>query len=317
MSRNKLTNYTNGLSSFGVPVLPEDGKVFSSFWFVNANSTVNATPYTVMAAGNDANDGRSPSTPFLTMAKAFEVIKSGDVILFTGKVQEQLVTPAQVFDVTIIGCGNSPRDPDSTPDGGQYAAAEWKAPASGGVAAQATVRVIQQGWRFSNFLMRAIDANAGCIEIVRNADSGDDERDGSHTSILNMRFAGAGVGVKFGATSFTENVFNVSVKDCIFNDQTYAIRLTNGGAFRAQIIGNVFETNTNHIVGAFNQSNISHNSVGDVTTGAIDLSGGAANMVNYNALEGTYADGALYSPGTGDNWNGNAASTGFTAAVPA
>ena len=46
------------------------------------------------------------------------------------------------------------------------------------------------------------------------------------------------------------------------------------------------------------------------------LTDGVGNMVHYNALPGTYAAGTLYAPGTSDNWNGNAASTGFTAAVP-
>lgn len=316
MSKN--TNF-GGLTSYGVPALGQSKFVTSAFgrtWFVNANSTIYASPYFQMAAGNNANDGLSPQTPFLTMAKAFTMIKSGDVVNFTGKVQEQLVTPVQVFDVTINGCGNSPRDPDSTPDGGQYTAAEWKAPASGGTAAQATCRVLQQGWRFTNFLMRAIDANAGCLELVRNAASGDSERDASHASISGLRFAGAGIGVKFGATSYTENVFNVSIKDNIFNDMTTAIKITNGGGYREQIVGNVFDANTNHIVGGFVESNISNNSLGKVTTGAIVLTGGSYNMVNYNALAGTYASGTLYAPGTNDNWNGNAASTGFTAAVP-
>lgn len=317
MSKN--TNY-GGLTSYGVPVLGQSKIVTSAFgrtWFVNANSTVYASPYFKMAAGNNANKGDSLNSPFLTMARAFEVVKSGDVINFTGKIQEQLVTPAQVFDVTINGCGNNPRDPDSTPAGGQYSAAEWKAPASGGIAAQATCRVIQQGWRFANFLMRAIDTNAGCLEFVRNTASSDSERDASHASIIGVRFAGAGVGIKFGATSFTENLFNISVSDCIFNDQTYAIRLTNGGSYRAQISNNVFETNTNHIVGGLTQASIRNNIVSSATTAAIVLTGGAGNAVNYNALDGTYAAGALYAAGTNDNWNGNAASTGFTAAVPA
>lgn len=314
------TNFPHGVTSFGVPVLGSDAKMvaspFGTTWFVNANATANVNAYSIMNPGSDANSGTSPQQPFLTMTKAFSVIKSGDVINFTGKITEQLVTPVQIFDVWINGCGNSPRDPDSTPDGGQYSAAEWKAPASGGTAAQATCRVIQQGWRFTNFLMRAIDANAGCLEFVRNAASGDDERDASHGSVSGIRFAGAGIGIKIGATSFTENVFNISVSNCTFNDMTYAIRLTNGGSYRAQISNNVFETNTNHIVGAFTQAAIHDNIVSSVTTAAIVLTGGAENAVNYNALDGTYAAGALYAPGTNDNWNGNAASTGFTAAVP-
>lgn len=315
-----LTNFPNGVTSFGVPVLGGDAKIvaspFGTTWFVNANSTPQSSSYAVMAAGSNANDGRSPQSPFLTMTKAFSVISSGDVINFTGKIQEQLVTPVQIFDVWVNGCGNSPRDPDSTPSGGQYAAAEWKAPASGGTAAQATCRVIQQGWRFTNFLMRAVDANAGCLELVRNAAASNDERDASHTSISAIRFAGAGIGIKIGATSYTENVFNFSVSNCTFNDQTYAIRLTNGGSYRAQIFNNVFETNTNHIVGALTQASIHDNIVSSCTTAAIVLTSGAGNAVNYNALDGTYAAGALYAAGTNDNWNGNAASTGFTAAVP-
>lgn len=314
-----ITNFPNGVSSFGVPLGASSKFVASAFgttWFVNANSTPQSSSYAVMAAGSDSNDGKSPQSPFLTMDKAFDVISSGDVINFTGKIQEQLVTPVQIFDVWINGVGNSPRDPDSTPSGGQYAAAEWKAPASGGTAAQATLRVIQQGWRFTNFLMRAIDLNAGCLEFVRNAASGNDERDASHASVEGLRFAGAGVGIKLGATSFTENLFNISVKNCIFNDLTYAIRLTNGGSYRAQIANNVFETNTNHIVGALTQASIRDNIVSSATTAAIVLTGGSGNAVNYNALDGTYAAGTLYAPGTNDNWNGNAASTGFTAAVP-
>lgn len=322
MSRNKLTNYPNGLSSFGVPVFGGYSKYASAAfggrtWFVNANSTLlNADGW---AAGNDANSGLSPSTPFLTMAKAFSVIDSGDVINFTGKIQEQLVTPVQVFDVWVNGCGNRPRDPDSTPDGGQYSAAEWKAPASGGVAAQATVRVLQQGWRFTNFLMRAVDVNAACIELVRNAASGDDERDASHAEILGCRFSGTGIGVKFGATSFTEIVGNTLIQDNLFQLMTTAIDEHSAGLqFQCWIENNKFENNTNDIVLGGYQTHVIGNVMSLAPTACIVLSGATgSSQVHGNYLPGTYADGALYAPGTGDNWNGNYASTGVTAAVPA
>lgn len=267
------------------------------------------------AQGTNGN-GRSPRAAFTTMQQAFDVVKSGDIIYFVGKVTEQLVTPVDVFDVTVVGAGNAPRNADATPTSGNYAAAQWGPPASGAVAGQATVRVQQQGWRFVNILFTMQGSTAGGVEFVRNSASGDDERDGSHGQVLGCRFSGAGIGVKFGASSYAENVFNVTVKDNIFNDNTYAIRVTNGGAYRAQIVDNVFETNTNHIVGAFTQSNISYNTVSSATTGAIVLTGGAGNQVSWNSLDGTYAAGTLYAPGTNDNWNGNAASTGFTAAVP-
>lgn len=307
-----MTTVKDGLYQFGG--VPVNNTLLTNKIFHNGT---NGTAWFVDPSYGGNGNGRSPSTAFSTMQQAFDHLQSGDIIYFVGKVLEQLVTPVQVFDVTVVGCGNSPRHADATPEGGNTATAQWGAPASGAVAGQATVRVLQQGWRFVNILFTAQGSTAGMIEFVRNAASGDDERDASHGSVYGCRFAGAGVGVKFGATSYTENVFNVSIKDNIFNDNTYAIRLTNGGAYRAQITDNVFETNTNHIVGGFTQSNISNNIVSSATTAAIVLTGGAGNQVSYNALDGTYAAGTLYAPGTNDNWNGNAASTGFTAAVPA
>lgn len=316
------TNFPNGVSSFGVPCGASSkfaASAFGTTWFVNANSTTNVTPYAAMNAGSDGNDGRTPQTPFLTMAKAFSVIGSGDVINFTGKVQEQLVTPVQVFDVWVNGCGNRPRDPDSTPDGGQYAAAEWKAPASGGTAAQATVRVLQQGWRFTNFLMRAIDTNAACIELVRNTGADDAERDASHAEILGCRFSGPGIGVKFGSTSFTEIVNNALIKGNLFQTMTTAIDEHSAGLqFQCYIEDNRFENNTNDIVLGGYQTHIIGNVMSLAPTASIVLSGATgSSQVHGNYLPGTYADGALYAPGSNDNWNGNYASTGVTAAVPA
>lgn len=319
------TNYPNGVASFGVPTLGEAkiaASPYGTTYFVNGASTINANAYTTMAAGSDANDGLSPQTPFLTMAMAFTRIKSGDVINFTGKIQEQLTTPVQVFDVWINGCGNRPRDPDSAPEGGQYAAAEWKAP-SGGTAAQATLRVIQQGWRFTNFLMRAIDTNAACLELVRNAGAGNLERDASHASIYGMRFAGAGVGIRCGvAGTFTEIPFNIEIAYSQFDGMTYGIR----GAIQGNqwyIHDNNFCPNTNQIVAPLGNSCIMRNNIGAFTaaanSGGIDLNGGTGlNQVCLNNLSGTYSIAGGYRvANANDNWYGNASSAGFTSADPA
>lgn len=319
------TNFPNGAASFGVPTLGEAkiaASPFGTTYFVNGASTINANAYTSMAAGSDANDGLSPQTPFLTMAMAFTRIKSGDVINFTGKIQEQLVTPVQVFDVWINGCGNTPRDPDSTPSGGQYAAAEWKAPASGGIAAQATLRVLQQGWRITNCLMRAIDTNAACLELVRNTGADNAERDASHASVYGVRFDGAGVGIRSGATSFTEIVYNVKVKNCQFAGMTYALRSVIE-ANQWEIADNFFATNTNQIIMAARNFLIKNNSIGAFTvtssSGGIDLRGGTGlNQVCLNNLSGTYSIAGGYQvANANDNWYGNASSAGFTAADPA
>lgn len=305
-------NRSYGVVGLGFPVI--SGKAPSPYgrtWFVDAK------------IGSDGNRGNRPDRPFLTMAKAFATIDSGDVIITRGKVREQLVTPVGVFDVIVSGGSTRPRHADdhseaSSPGRGS-SGATWMAPASGGTAAQATVRVLQQGWRFENILFAAIDTNAAMIEIVRNAASGDDERDASHAEVLGCKFAGAGVGIRSGvAGSFTENTTNVLVQGNTFLSNTTAIRQTTGfGGLNWQIVDNVFITNTNDIVGPFTGTKILRNSMSLAPTGCIVLTGGGTNGVHLNNLPGTYANGTLYAPGTSDNWNGNAASTGFTAAVPA
>jgi hypothetical protein len=309
-----MTTFADGLYQYGGMPVGFDAATSKIFarkdngraWFVDPNAT-------------GRNTGKTPNNAFTTMQQAFNKAASGDIIYFVGKVLEQLVTPAQIFDVTVVGAGNRPRHADSTPDGGQYATAQWGPPASGAVVGQATVRVIQQGWRFINVLFTMESATAAGVEVVRNAGSGDDERDGSHAEILGSRFAGAGIGIRSGvAGSFTENTFNVLVKGNVFQQNTTAILQTAGfGGNGWKILDNIFSLNTNDITGPFSHTRIMGNSMSAAPTASIVLTNGASNLVHYNALPGTYAAGTLYAPGTSDNWNGNAASTGFTAAVPA
>lgn len=61
------TNFPNGVSSFGVPVLPPAGNVFTgNTWFVNP------------ATGSDGNRGDTLSAPFATLYKAHSVMTSGN-----------------------------------------------------------------------------------------------------------------------------------------------------------------------------------------------------------------------------------------------
>lgn len=310
-----MTTVADGLFQYGgVPVNSglTISKLFSTAtkgraWFVDPSQG---------AGGN----GRSPKTAFVTMAKAFASVGSGDVIYFVGKVTEQLVTPVNVFDVTVVGCGNRPRHADAAPVGGNYAAATWAAPATP-VAATPLVQVLQQGWRFVNILWAG---SAGCasINFVRNAASGDLERDGSHGEVIGCRFAGVAstdLAIKFGVASYTEIVNNVLIKDCDFQGCAKAIGEHSAGLqYRAQIVGNTFISNTADIVLGGYFTHIVGNVMSLAPTNSIVLSGGTgSSQVHGNYLPGTYATGALYAPGSGDNWNGNYASTGVTAAVPA
>ncbi len=317
-----MTSVADGLFQYGGSPVSAAGypKLFSMpngpqkkgrAWFVDASSGVNG-------------DGTSPSGAFSTMQRAFNVVASGDIIYFVGKVTEQLVTPVQIFDVTIVGCGNRPRHADATPAGGNWAASQWGPPASGGTAAQATVRVLQQGWRFVNILFTAIDANAAMVEIVRNAGAGDAERDGSHAELLGCRFAGAGIGVRSGvAGTFTEIAFNVLVEGCTFNNNTLSMSGISGNGW--QIRNNTFFSNTANITMALQNSFIVGNYIGPFTpaanSGGIDLTGGTAgNVITMNYLSGTYSiAGGYKGAGAGDEWgaNMNVIAGGWTAADPA
>lgn len=311
-----MTTYADGVSQWGgvpVGVNPIFNKIMSN----NTASYKKGRAWFVDPSYGGNGNGKSPGGAFSTMDAAFDNLRSGDIIYCVGDIREQLVTPVQVFDVTIIGAGNRPRNADAVPAGGKYAAVTWRAPASGGVAAQATLRILQQGWTIYNILFNMVDTNAAGIEIVRNAGADDAERDASHTIVIGCRFAGAGVGIRSGATSFTENTTNCLIQGNTFLSNTYGIRQTTGfGGLNWQILDNMFVTNTNDISGPFTVSKIMRNSFSLAPTGALILTGAGLNMVHGNYMPGTYAAGTLYAPGTSDNWNGNYASTGVTAAVP-
>lgn len=171
-------------------------KVTSDLAFVDNSqirvATRRGTTYYVHALlGVDTRSGKSWRKSFLTMAKAFSVAASGDTIVFAGKVKEQLSTPVNVFDVTVVGSGNRPRHADASPVGGNLAANTWTFPDSP-AAATPLVKVLQQGWRFENILFAGPTGVSGAnasIELFRDAGVGDLERDASHAEVIGCRFA--------------------------------------------------------------------------------------------------------------------------------
>jgi len=320
------TNFPNGVTSFGIPIYGGGaGRVAASAPGLNlgATSIIGNTWFVDTVYGGDGNDGNSPQSPLSTMGAAFLRLKSGDVVNFRGKLVEQLTTPVNVFDVWINGLGNRPRHADATPVGGQYAASQWAA--TGLTAATASLRVLQQGWRFTNFLFTAVDTNAACVEIVRNAGAGDLERDASHAQFLGMRFSGAGVGIRGGvAGSFTEIPYNVEVGFSQFDNMTFAMRAAIE-CNQWDIHDNLFGPNTNQITMAARNFNIVRNVIGTFTaagsSGGIDLRGGTGlNKVTLNFLSGAYSNaGGYFAANANDEWWGNYAdvATILTKADPA
>ena len=158
-----------------------------------------ATWYVHATNGSDGDTGKTWDSAFLTMQQAFDNLSSGDTIIFAGKIKEQLTTPVQVFDVTIIGSGNRPRHADDapTPVGGKTSAT-WTYPTSP-TAATPLLKVMQQGWRFVNILWAGVttanDGNA-CVQLYRDAEADDAERDASHAEFIDCRFASGYHGIR-------------------------------------------------------------------------------------------------------------------------
>lgn len=274
-------------------------------------ATRRGTTYYVHATlGVDTRSGKSWRKSFLTMAKAFTVIASGDTIVFAGKIREQLTTPVQVFDVLVVGAGNRPRHADSTPAGGQLAANTWTTPTSP-TASTPLVKVLQQGWRFENILF-AGPTDAASILLFRDAGVGDLERDASHAEVVGCRFASG-----FDHISDTGGCYGVMLKGNRFVSATNFAVLGVGnigvGQSAWHIIDNQFDENDSHVKIAGFACVIKHNAFSDGGTPDTDTvlntsnGGGANNVVveNYFAM----ADAQWNTPdiigAATDVWNQN------------
>lgn len=253
-----LTNFPNGVSSFGVPVLPGP-TVFGNVWFVDTTT------------GRSGN-GTSPDQSFSTMARALDAVGDNDAIYFVGKVREQLVAPLGVTGVSIIGAVTGQvRDDDG---------AKWYAPASP-VAGQALLELREQGWTLQNFLMTPDATGGACVKAHRNEDA--TYPDSSHFVCRGMRFVGAG-GTPIGIQDVGGN-HHYLVDDCEFQSLTSAITCTSTSIavpLRNRIQNSRFLLNTNDITSSLSYSVISGNHF--LTAGA-----GSTNKVistTFNSTQG-------------------------------
>lgn len=308
-----LTRFPNGVASFGIPLTGgRPPSFFGRYWFVDAK------------IGSDNNSGKSTLRPFLTMDKAFDMLDSGDVIIFRGKVREELSTPAGVFDVTVIGAGNRPRHADdhseSTSPGRGSSSATWTTPASPTAATPLCI-VRQQGWRFENILFDG-PSDAAAMQIFRDGGSGDDERDGSHVHVVGCKFVTGQNHIEFkGGPSqcyIEGNDFFGATADSFL--ETVGAGIGTNNHFR--ILNNHFHDNVSHIDVSMNYATIYGNTMGKHTAAngsSIDMDGGSNNVIWGNYFYGTYSIAGGYRAGTNDEWGGNynVIAGGVTAADPA
>lgn len=305
-----LTNFPGGISSMGIPVVGGAPiSAYGRYWFVDAK------------IGSDGNRGNRRDRPFQTMDKAFDMIDSGDVIFFRGKVREELSSPAGVFDITIVGAANQPRHADdhsesSTPGRGS-SSATWTTPASP-TAATPLLIVRQQGWKFIDILFDG-PSDAAAVQLFRDGGADSSERDASHAHIIGCKFVAGQNHIEFkGGLSqvvLERNLFFGATATSILETVGAGIGTNNYHRF----IANHWHNNAGHIDMGMNYGSITDNVFGKFTDPGIDLRTGSENVVTRNALYGTYSNAGKYWAGTNDEWGGNynSLSGGVTAADPA
>lgn len=270
-------------------------------------------------------DGSDWDNAFTTMTAALRQVHSNDVIHAVGNIREQCVGPQGVFDVCVLGYGNTPRNSDDFGAGFQSrTSTTWRGPASP-VAATPLMEVRHQGWLFENILFNA-PTDAAAIKLVRNALATTNEDDASHAAIQKCRFVGGQNGIEDAG-----GCYNVLVEDSEFFNITdgtgRAIWCSSTAVANPlfwKVFGNLFLDNDNHIVAAASKWMIGKHGHGNVfssanVTAKILLTGGiAGNIITGNFLGGTYSNvGGYTGAGAGDEWMGNYASTTPTISDPA
>ena len=256
----------------------------------------------------DGNTGRSWDQPWLTMAQAFATIDNFDKIYLMGVVKEQLVAPAGVYDIQVVGAGNRPRQ---ATDGGVATGggAHWAPPASP-TAATALLKLIAQGWSIENIQFLP-HTSSSCITIERAA--GPPERDGSHTIARGCRFVG---GTTANGILLLNGGYNCLIEDNEFESLTGTAILSSGTGIQVplnnKIMYNRFTGCTNAIAISSTEGRIIGNifrQAADDTNFKVNLvsvSGqGSLNMVLNNYFSDVVANITIakgYKPGTGDVW---------------
>jgi hypothetical protein len=147
-------------------------------WYVDANN------------GSDGNnDGQSWGSAFATMTPLDTLLGNYDVVYLAGVLRQQWTAPQDVFDVSIIGVENRPRQ---ATDGGVATGggASWLAPTSP-TATTPLLTLREQGWTIANIQFAPV-ASSACIRLSRAETATD--MDGSHATISGCYFTLGGTG---------------------------------------------------------------------------------------------------------------------------
>lgn len=273
-------------------------------------------------------DGNGPrgSATFGTMADAFANLRSRDVIILGGVLREQVVAPLDIYDVSIIGAANLPRQATSggVPTGG---GACWLAPTSP-VAATPLLELRAQGWSLSNIEMTPVNASAA-VRLTRSAVV--DTIDAGHAIFENMFFGGNG-GTTQNGIEDNGGCRSVQVLNCRFEGlgNTALLSLNTAAAVPQDwlVLQSYFRGNLNDIKMSLNFSKILWNSFLTAGSGATNkvvqtnfiAVQGNNNHVNHNGFTNTaaqIANASGYNGGNADMWADNFCTDAVDYGIPA
>lgn len=254
--------------------------------------------------------GGGPRNAFTTFAALAPHLRSRDIILFSGVLREQAMTPVGVFDVAVVGAANRPRQATSggVPTGG---GASWLAPTSP-TAATALIQVIEQGWHFENIQFAPVAAS-DCIRFRRMETA--TIPDGSHGVVKGCYFSTGGAG---GHGINVGECTRIVIEECEFQalGTGTAIRNSADGGIMSPTYAHIRKNkfmrgNAGDIICALGNSLIEENVFYSVfgTEGGfrIDLNGGTAgNRIINNWFADATAQyaiaGGFRGAGAGDIW---------------
>lgn len=245
-------------------------------------------------------------------------MRSRDVIILGGVLREQAVAPLNVYDVTIIGAANLPRQALTATGGDPHngtvipGGASWNPPHTGAVASTPLLELKAAGWRIVNIAFTPHTSSAA-IRLTRSDTV--DTIDAGHCLIQDCVFASNGgsgqIGIEDnGGCGFTHVINNR------FEGLTGTAMkgLSTAAAVPQQwlIDNNKFEGNTNAIGMSLTKSVISNNVIRQATNDAnfkVNLvavaAQGSLNFVLLNFFSDAVANVTIakgYKPGTTDVW---------------
>ncbi len=313
-----LTAYPNGVSSFGVPVLPGIGGqgivAYRRVFFVDNKR------------GVDANSGQDMARPFATVQKALNTVQDEDTIIVfkgTGSYDEKLITGQNIRHAALV----DGRGRNVTLAGATHMALPYNSPQLYNVSgSEYTLFVRSPSWRVTGFrIVGDTGAPRGLLAEMAQAANTADTNWATGLQVDHCTFYGyvdtSNAGLSISALG------DLKVFNCLFGgfgsttlaalqDETDGTLVTRPGFTfaQAQIRHNNFSDDKLGIKvpfsGAVIMNNIHcvQNGTNAVATfGGIDLNnGGDNNLVTDNFLGETYTSNGQYrQAGSADDWVGN------------